>query len=270
MPTNFTAAAVQDLRQSTGAGMMDAKNALVTCEGDAVAAAQLLRETGIAKSQTRADRANTEGIVVGEIAETAAGAKVGAIVEMRCETDFVAKSSGFGELANDLLAAIIADGGEAVTAKASAVDDLKVTLKENIEIGRVERFEADASAVLDVYVHQQNGRGVNAVLVQLTGGTAEIAHNLALHVASTRPKYMSREDVPADVVAEERATLEALSRNEGKPEAALEKIVEGRLNGFYRENALLEQKFVKDEKRTITDLLGDATLERFTQVEIGA
>ncbi len=271
MAANFTAADVQELRRSTGAGMMDAKNALTSCDGDPEAAAQMLRETGLAKSATRSDRDNSDGLVVGEISKTSGGSKVGAIVELRCETDFVAKSPAFGELAQDLLEAVLADGTDAVSAKQAAVDELKITHKENIEIGGVQRFEADAAAgVLDVYVHQQNGRGVNAVLVELEGGNTDLAHDLALHIASNRPKYMTREEIPAEVVEQERVTLEAISRNEGKPEAALPKIIEGRLNGFYRENVLLEQKFVKDEKQTITDLLGGATLKRFSQIEIGA
>ena len=270
MAANFTAADVQDLRRSTGAGMLDAKNALVSSDGDPVAAAQLLRESGIAKSLTRSDRDNSDGIVSGEVTQGPDGKKIGAIVELRCETDFVAKSAAFAELAKDLLAAVLAGGVEAAATKQADIDDLKVTHKENIEAGRVEHYEADADAVLDVYVHQQNGRGVNAVMVQLDGASEEIAHDLALHIASNRPKYMTREDIPAEVVEQERATLEALSRNEGKPEAALPKIIEGRLNGFYRDSALLEQKFVKDEKKSITDLLGGATLTRFVQVEVGA
>ncbi len=271
MAANFTATDVQELRRATGAGMMDAKNALTSCDGDAEAAAQMLRETGLAKSATRSDRENRDGLVIGEISETSDGGKVGAIVELRCETDFVAKSPAFGELAQDLLKAVLADGADAVSAKQSAIDELKVTHKENIEIGDVQRFEADAAdMVLDVYVHQQNGRGVNAVLVELNGGNSDIAHDLALHIASNRPRYMTREEIPAKIVEQERVTLEAISRNEGKPEAALPKIIEGRLNGFYRENVLLEQKFVKDEKQTVIDVLGDATLKRFAQIEIGA
>ncbi len=274
MAANFTASDVQELRRATGAGMMDAKNALTSCDGDSAAAAQLLRETGIAKSAARSDRDNSDGIVRGEIAESADGGKVGAIVELRCETDFVAKSAAFSELAKDLLDAVLTNGEQAVADKQSAIDELKRTHQENIEIGRVERFEADPqadpNAVLDVYIHQQNGRGVNAVMVQLDGGSADIAHDIALHVASNRPKYMTRDDIPADVIEQERTTLETISRNEGKPEAALPKIIEGRLNGFYKDNALLEQKFVKDEKRSIADLLGDATLKRFAQIEIGA
>lgn len=262
---NFSAKDVQALRQSTGAGMMDAKNALVENDGDAEAAAKWLREKGIAKSASRSDRENSEGIVVARV-----DGNVGAIVELKSETDFVAKSEQFGDLANALLDLVIAEGEGATAQKNDELDDLKITLKENIELGRVVRYEAGDGSALDAYVHSQSGRGVNAVLIEIAAGTLDMAHDVALHIASSRPKYLSRDDVPADVVAAERETLETISRNEGKPEQAIDKIVEGRLTGFFRENALLEQKFVKDEKQTITDLLGAATITRFDQVEIGS
>jgi len=262
---NFTAKDVQALRQATGAGMMDAKNALVENDGDSEAAAQWLRERGIAKSASRADRDNSEGVVLGRV-----DGGVAAIVELKCETDFVAKSDQFGALAEGLLSLVISDGEEAVGAKQAELEDLKITLKENIDLGRVVRYEAGADGVLDVYVHQQNGRGVNAVMIEVAGSSSEVAHDVALHIASNRPRYLGRDDIPAEVVQAERATLEALSRNEGKPEQAIAKIVEGRMDGFFRDNALLEQKFIKDEKMSITDLLGDGTVTRFVQVEIGS
>ncbi|WP_419946870.1 translation elongation factor Ts [Candidatus Poriferisodalis sp.] len=264
----FTAKEVQALRKVTGAGMMDAKNALSRCDGDAAAAAQWLRENGIASSSARTVRDSSDGVVVGRVVRSGNGS-VGAIVELRCETDFVAKSDGFRAMADQLLDAVLSGGTDAVAEFAGAIDDLRITLKENIAVGAAERFEAPAGACLDAYVHQQNGRGVNAVLVEIDGASPEVAHDVALHIASSRPSYVRRSDVPADVLDRERATLEALSRNEGKPEAALGKIVEGRLVGFLREHTLMEQKFVKDEKRTIADLVGSASVTRFAQVEIG-
>jgi elongation factor Ts len=131
------------------------------------------------------------------------------------------------------------------------------------------RIEADAGNALDSYLHIQGGRGVNAVLVELAGGTDQLAHDVAVHVAFARPKYLSRDEVPADVVEKERATLEAITRNEGKPEQAIGKIVEGRLNGFFKEICLLEQPYAKDDKLSISQLLGGGTVVRFAQVEIG-
>ena len=168
------------------------------------------------------------------------------------------------------LAELVAGGGEgAVEQKTTELDDMKITLKENIEIGRVARFEGAEGDALEAYVHQQNGRGVNAVLVHLAGGSAEQARDVAMHAAFTRPKYVSRDEVPAADVEAEREMLMQLSRNEGKPEAALEKIVEGRMAGWFKEHTLLEQKFVKDEKQTVSGILGDAQLAGFAQIEIG-
>jgi elongation factor Ts len=132
------------------------------------------------------------------------------------------------------------------------------------------RFVAPEGAVLDAYVHIQNDRGVNGVLVEVTGGDQALAHDVALHVAASRPQFLSRDDVPAERVEEERQLLEARTRNEGKPEQAIAKIVDGRLNGFFKEICLLEQPFVKDPKQTVRQMLGGATITRFAQVEIGA
>jgi elongation factor Ts len=262
---DFTAQDVKRLRDATGAGMMDAKRALVENEGDFEAGARWLREKGLGKAAGRAGRENTDGAVA-----LAQSGPVAALVELKSETDFVAKAPDFVNLANDLAQLVAEDGEEAVKEKADAIDDLKVTLKENIELGRVVRFEAAPGHLLDSYLHVQSDRGKNGVLVELRGGTRELAHDVAVHIAFARPRYLSRQDVPEADVAAERQVIEALARNEGKPEAALPKIVDGRLNGFFKERCLLEQPFVKDEKRSIAQLLGDAEVVRFAQVEIGA
>jgi elongation factor Ts len=260
----FGAKDVKALRDATGAGMMDAKRALTENGGDFDAAAKWLREQGIVKSAARADRENTQGAV-----EAVADGRVAAIVELKCETDFVAKSEGFLDVVGKLVDAVVSDGEGAVDSLKDEVDDLKVTLKENIEVGQVVRIEAGASDVIDTYVHRQDGRGVNAVIVVLSGGSQDLAHDIAVHAAFTKPKYVTRDEVPEDAVAAEREALEAITRNEGKPEAALPKIVDGKLDGWFRESVLLEQKFVRDEKQTIKQLLGDVQLVRFAQVIIG-
>ena len=260
----FTAKDVQRLRQSTGAGMMDAKKALEENEGDFEKAALWLREKGLASSAKRADRESSEGAVA-----LARSGDVAALVELRSETDFVAKSPEFVSLADEL-AQLVADKGEdAVASKSDAVDDLKVTLKENISVGRVIRFEAAAGNALDTYLHVQSDRGVNGVLVELKGGSQGLAHDIAVHIAFARPTFLRREEVPAEEVEAERKTLETITRNEGKPEQAVPKIVEGRINGWFKERVLLEQPYAKDDKQTITQLLGGAEIVRFAQVEIG-
>lgn len=260
----FTAKDVQRLRQTTGAGMMDSKNALVEAEGDFDRAATILREKGLASSAKRSDREAGDGAVGAAI--TAEGS---ALVELRCETDFVAKSEEFVNLVNQLAESLAAEGEAGLAKHEAAVDNLKMTLKENISVGRTVRFEASAGTIVDAYLHRQSGRGKNGVLVELEGGTKELAHDVALHIASSRPRFVSRDDVPAEDVESERKTLETITRNEGKPEAALEKIVEGRLRGFFKDMCLLEQSFVKDEKQTVAQILGDAKVTRFAQVEIG-
>jgi elongation factor Ts len=260
----FTAKDVQALRQATGAGMMDAKRALEATDGDMDEAKQWLREKGLAASAKRDDRENTQGLVALEVV-----GNIGAIVKLKCETDFVASSDLFKAEA-DTLTKLVVDGNEGSVATRSAqLDDLKITLKEKIELGDVVRFEAADGNILDSYVHMQGGRGVNAVLVEMAGASQSLVHDVAVHIAFARPKYLSRNDVPADVVEKERQTLETISRNEGKPEAALPKIIEGRLNGFFKEVALLDQPYAKDDKQSVAQVIGSATIVRFAQVEIG-
>jgi elongation factor Ts len=261
---SFTAKDVQALRQATGAGMMDAKKALEANDGDAEAAKQWLREKGLADTGKRADRENAQGAVALVIDDG-----VGSIVQLKSETDFVASSDKFKSLVNELAELVAAKGPEAVADKQAELDEMKITLKENIDLGRVVRIEAAPGNVLDSYLHVQGGRGVNAVLVEVAGGSQDLAHDIAVHIGFAKPTYLSRDDVPADIVDKERATLEAISRNEGKPEAALPKIIEGRLNGFFKEICLLDQPYAKDEKQSISQLLGGATIVRFEQVVIG-
>jgi elongation factor Ts len=260
----FTAKDVQALRQATGAGMMDAKRALETNDGDMEVAKQWLREQGLAASARRDDRENTQGVVA-----LAIDGQVGALVELKCETDFVAASERFKREAQELAHVVAAKGKDAVADRQDRLEDLKITLKEKIEVGRIERIEAPAGGIVESYLHIQGGRGVNGVVVAMTDGTPELAHDVAVHVAFARPKYLSRDEVPADVIESERQTLEAITRNEGKPEQALAKIVEGRLQGFYKTVALLDQPYAKDDKRSIAQLIGNATIVAFAQVEIG-
>jgi elongation factor Ts len=260
----FTAKDVQALRQATGAGMMDAKKALEANDGDMEASKQWLREKGLAASAKRDDRENTQGLVALLI-----DGNVGAMVKLKCETDFVAASDLFKAEAAALVGLVVAKGTDAVAERSSILDDLKITLKEKIELGEVVRIEAAPDHVLDSYLHLQGGRGVNGVLVEMSGATPELAHDVAVHIGFARPQYLTRDDVPADVVAKERATLETLSRNEGKPEAALPKIVEGRVNGFFKDVALLEQPYAKDDSKSVQQYIGAATIVRYAQVEIG-
>ena len=249
---------VQALRQATGVGMLDAKKALEQNNGDFEAATQWLRVQGLASAAKRTDRDNSEGAVA--VVRDGANA---AIVEVKCETDFVAKSDDFVNLVSEMAAAVAARGEAATSEFTEQIEEMLTTLKENIALGAVKRLSAGPGQVVETYLHQQSGRGVNAVIVVLEGGSDELAHDIAVHCAFAKPAYLRRDDVPA-------AEVEEISRNEGKPEASLPKIIEGRLNGWYKERVLLEQAYAKDEKQNIEQLLGGATLVAFAQVYIGA
>jgi elongation factor Ts len=264
----FSAKDVKALRDDTGAGMMDAKKALTATDGDYSAAVVWLRERGLGKAAERAGRDNSEGAVAVAVADGAA-----ALVELKSESDFVAKSPQFVSVVDQLAQAVATEGEAAIDAHKDAIDDLRLTLKENIEVGKVVRFVADPGDVLETYLHVQNGRGVNGVLVEIAGGDLELAHDIAVHIAFGKPAYLHHDDVPTEEVEAERAALEAQTRNEGKPEQALPKIVEGKLNGWYKRipgGVLLEQPYAKDDKQTVSNVLGNARIVRFAQGVVGA
>jgi elongation factor Ts len=271
---------VAALRKQTGAGMMDCKAALVECEGDMVRAKDWLREKGKAGATKRSGRSADQGAI-----DVALDGPVAALVELNCETDFVAKSADYKSLVTRLAELVLRESdanlGDAkldgVTVD-ETLTQLSAKIGEKVELGRVARFES-TDGVLDAYKHIQSERGVIGVLVELGGvkpgdaKAAEIAHDLALHIASAAPRYVTRDEVPATEVEHERAIFEAQTREEGKPEQAIGKIVDGKLGGFFKQVALLEQSFVRDQKTTIAQLVstlgGDATVRRFVRVKIG-
>jgi elongation factor Ts len=271
---------VAALRKITGAGMMDCKKALAEAGGDMDAAKQWLREKGLAAAGKREGRAADQGAI-----EVRVDGNVGVVVELNCETDFVAKGAPFKEALAKLTELVVKEGADDLANKTldgATVDDfvkgLSGTLGEKMEVGRVHRF-ATADGLLDGYKHIQNERGTVGVIVEMVGVDAddakarEVAHDIALHIASAAPRYVSRDDVPADVVEKERAVLEAQTREEGKPEQAWPKIIEGKLNGFFKTIALVDQPFVKDNKQTISALIKtlgpNASVKRFARVKIG-
>jgi elongation factor Ts len=277
---DFSAADVAALRKATGAGMMDCKQALTESGGDVEAAKDWLRTKGLSGAGKRAGRAAEQGAV-----EVVVDGPVGAIAELTAETDFVAKGADFTATVARLARLAVDEKKEELAAlsfEESTVEEyvtrLASNLGENVALGRVILFESP-DGLLDGYKHVQNERGTIGVLVELGGvdpGDAkarEVAHDVALHVASAAPRWVTRDDVPADVIEKERAVLEELTRNEGKPENALAKIVDGRLNGFYKDNVLVDQAFVREPKTTIGKLLeglGDgAAVRRFARVKVG-
>src|ERR1035438_4227416 len=186
----FSAKDVQSLRRSTGVGMLDAKRALEENDGDIEKAKLWLREQGLSSAAKRSDREASQGAV-----SVVRDNSVAAIVELRCETDFVAKAAEFASLVDEMAARVAAEGVGVVETFTDEIDRLRTTLKENISVGEVVRLEAGAGEVIDTYLHQQAGRGVNAVAVVLKGGTQEQAHDIAVHVAFTRPQVARREEI---------------------------------------------------------------------------
>jgi elongation factor Ts len=275
-----TAKDVAALRKATGAGMMDCKKALEETGGNLEAAKDWLRAQGITKHEKRAGRAAQQGAV-----DVVVDGARGAVVELTCETDFVAKGADFREFVTTLARQVAEHGDDDVEGQTldggtvgDAIKALGAKLGENVGLGRVSRF-ASGDGVVDGYKHVQNERGTIGVLVELGGVGAsdaaarEVAHDVALHIASAAPRYTTRDDVPADVIEKERSVLEELTRNEGKPEQVVPKIVEGRLNGFYKDVVLVEQPFVRDPKTTVVKLLGElggtAVVRRFVRFKIG-
>ena len=262
---NYTAADVKRLRDLTGAGMLDSKNALVEADGDFDKAVELLRIKGAKDVGKRAERATAEGLVA---------AKDGALIELNSETDFVAKNAEFQALADKIVAAAVASKTADVdTLKAShieqAIADLSAKIGEKLELRRVAFFDG----TVETYLHKRAADLPPAVgvLVEYTGDNSEAAHAVALQIAALKAKYLTREDVPEDVVANERRIAEETARNEGKPEQALPKIIEGRLTGFFKDVVLLDQPSVSDNKKSVKALLDEAgvTVTRFVRFEVG-
>lgn len=262
--SEVTAKDVKSLRDATGAGMMDAKRALVAADGDRDKAARILREKGLTKVAALEDRENNEGAVA-----MATEGNSAAMVQLKSETDFSAKADDFIELAQKMADAVLARGPEAVSELNDELDSLKLAKRENIEIGSAVRFEAADGNLLDAYLHVQDGRGVNGVLLEVTGiDDAELAHEVALHVAFAKPTAMTRDEVSSDLAAKALQSFEELTRKEGKPEQAVPKIVQGRMSSWYAERVLPEQGMF-GEKQTVDERLGEASVVRFAQAIIG-
>ncbi|MGN5634698.1 translation elongation factor Ts [Streptomyces sp. AC154] len=275
---NYTAADVKKLRELTGAGMMDCKKALDEADGSVEGAVEALRIKGQKGVAKREGRSAENGAVVSLISEDNTS---GVILELKCETDFVAKGEKFQAVANALaahvaatspadLAALLASEIEAGKTVQAYVDEANANLGEKIVLDRFAQFNG---AYVSVYMHRtmpdlppQIG-----VLVELDKADAELAKGLAQHIAAFAPKYLSREDVPAEIVETERRVAEETTRAEGKPEAALPKIVEGRVNGFFKEATLLGQPYALDNKKSVQKVLDEAgvTLKRFSRIKVG-
>jgi elongation factor Ts len=275
---NFTAADVKKLRELTAAGMMDCKNALVEAEGDLDKAVEILRVKGQKGVTKREGRSASNGAVVSLIA---ADNSEGVLVELKCETDFVAKGDKFVAVA-DAIAAHVASSkpagieallGSEINAGQTVqafVDEANATLGEKIVLDRFAQF---TSGYVASYLHRTSPDlpPQVGVLVELDTENAQVAKDVAQHIAAFAPTFLHRDEIDATVVENERRVAEATAREEGKPEAALARIVEGRVNGFFKENVVLEQAFAKDPKKTVQKVLDEAgvKLQRFARFRVG-
>ncbi|WP_029144311.1 translation elongation factor Ts [Microbacterium luticocti] len=273
---NFTIADIKALREQLGTGMVDTKKALEEADGDIEKAVEILRLKGAKGNAKRADRSTTEGLVVAREADGQV-----TLVELACETDFVAKNDRFIALADkvaDAAAAASADSAEAALAApagdqtvAQLISDEAAIIGEKIELRRVRTLHGDK---FEVYLHKTSKDlpPQIGVVVAYTGDDAATARSIAQHISFANPSYLSRDDVPAADVEKEREIVTEISRNEGKPEAALPKIVEGRVNAFFKQVALLEQDYAKDNKLSVAQVAKDAgiTVTDFARFKVGA
>lgn len=276
----ITAALIKQVREETGAGMMDVKKALDEADGDLDKAVEIIRVKGLKGIAKREGRSASAGLIAATVVDGEAG-QVGVLVEINAETDFVAKNQKFIDFADKVLAAAVASGAEDAEALAQApvdgetvqalTDGMQAVIGEKIVVRRVARLSAEK---VDLYLHRTNPDlpAQVAVLVGTDAKAAEVAHDVAMHIAAYSPQYLRREDVPADVVEKERKIAEETTRAEGKPEKAIAKIVEGRLGGFFKEICLLDQAYAKDPKTTVGKVI-EATggeLTGFVRFRVGA
>ena len=273
---NYTAADVKALRERSGAGMLDCKNALDESNGDVDKAMEILRLKGLKGVAKREGRSTSNGVVVARVDNG-----TGYLIELACETDFVAKAENFVALADEVVDAIVAAGATNVESAlaaplggstvADAIVDKAAIMGEKVELRKVATVSGSG---IDAYMHRTSKDlpPQVGVILAYEGSDAETAHDVAVHIAAFSPTYLTRDEVPAEIVAKEREIAEATARDEGKPEAALPKIVEGRVNGFFKETCLVDQDFAKDSKQSVGKVLEAAGLKvnGFVRLRVGA
>jgi elongation factor Ts len=273
---SISLADVKALRERLGTGMVDTKNALVEAEGDMDKAVEILRMKGAKGNAKRADRSTSEGLVAAtETGDTAT------LIELACETDFVAKGDKFVALAGKVLDAVAAAGATSVEdglaapagsqTVAELINDEAAIIGEKFELRRVASVKGEKFAI---YLHKTSKDlpPQVGVIVGYSGDDAETARSVAQHISFANPEYLTKEDVPVDAVEAERRIVTEISKNEGKPEAALPKIVEGRIHAYFKQVALLEQDYAKDNKLSVNTVLADAglTVSGFARFKVGA
>lgn len=275
----ISAALIKELRDATGAGMMDVKKALEEAEGDVARAKELIRAAGVAAAGKREGRKAQEGLVASKVVEEN-GAEVGYAVELNSETDFVAKTPQFVEFGDEVLADVTAAKAEttdevlAASSKAGTVNDTieeaAALFHEHVKLGQFAKISGDH---VEIYAHKKSAEFPPSIVAMVATDEkgAQVAHEVALQISAMAPKWLSREDVPAEIVESETRVATEKSQAEGKPDKIIPMIVKGRLNAFYKEVVLLEQEYVKDTSKTIGDLfkqVGGKALA-FARIEVG-
>jgi len=272
---NYTAADVKALREKSGAGMMDCKAALDEAEGNIEKAFDVLRLKGLKGISKREGRTTSNGLIVARVS-----GGTGYLIELACETDFVAKAERFVALGEEIGDAIVAAGAKDLASSmsaalkgktvADAINDEAAVLGEKVELRRVASI---SDVAVDAYLHRTSKDLPPQVGVLVAfDGNAETAHDVAVHIAAFSPSVLTREEISAETVETERRIAEETAKNEGKPEAALPKIVEGRVNGYFKENVLLEQDFAKDNKLSVQKVLDQSNtkVSAFLRFRVGA
>ena len=277
---NYTTADIKALREKTGAGMLDVKKALDEADGDVEKAIEIIRVKGLKGIAKREGRSASAGLIVARVVDSGDG-QIGVMVEINAETDFVAKNEKFLDFADRVLTAAVDSDAETAEALAEAdvdgttvkdlTDSMQAVIGEKIVVRRLGRLVAPK---VELYLHRTSPDlpAQVAVLLGTDAAGAEVAHDVAMHIAAYSPLYLSREDVPAETIAKERSIAEETTRAEGKPEKAIPKIVEGRLNGFFKENCLVDQPYAKDPKTTVGKVVKAAggTITGFLRFRVGA
>ena len=268
----ITAAMVKDLRETTGAGMMDCKKALMECDGDKQKAIDYLREKGISKAEKKAGRIAAEGVVASYVSEDA---KIGAVIEVNCETDFVAKTDNFHALVDKLAKHVVdVNPADMNALNDSVLDGKKVSdfiteaiasIGEKISLRRFVRYATEEGRIA-TYIHMGGKIGV---LVNLSGGSFELGKDVAMQIAAANPACIDRSGVKQEDLEHEREVLRKQALEEGKPEKIVEKMVDGRINKYYKEVCLIEQAFVKDPDQAVGKVLGDVQVKEFVRYQLG-
>ena len=264
----FTANDVKQLRTTTGAGMLDAKNALAASAGNRDTAIRWLRERGLTQTAQCANTTSTQGAIA---LSYQPDTHTVALAQLLCQTDFAAKTPTFNELAQQIATTVTQHGEDAAQQHQTAIQNLGVALRENVQLGGTVRFQTSPGNTLGWYLHTQAGHGVNGTIIEITGENSQLAHTIAMHIAYGQPQHLSCQDIPAAELERELAVFTAQAQRQGKPAAIVPQIAQGQLRAWLQRapgGILLEQHLAGDDRTTVQEALGQAAIVRYAQLLI--